>query len=295
MNDVKFGMMLLYPLPRPIQKVYGLSKRLEDLGFDSLWLPDHILAMTFPEFTPDTWSILGALSTKTEKIKLATGVTCPHRRHPAVLAQTAATIDHLSNGRFILGIGAGEGYNLDPFGIKWEKPVSKLIESIYVMRKLWKSDSSKKIDFNGEFYTLKDAYLEINPVQETIPIYIGANGPRTRRITGEIADGWIPTLESPETYKIHLEEIKTFAKKSNRNIDDIDRCLLISTAISEEEKDLPGKGENSIVGNVNEAIEKIDEFIKSGVRHFCFWNLGPDQKEVQKVYGEKIIPYFKDK
>jgi alkanesulfonate monooxygenase SsuD/methylene tetrahydromethanopterin reductase-like flavin-dependent oxidoreductase (luciferase family) len=293
MREIKFGMLLMYPLPRPIQRIYGLSKRIEELGFDSIWLADHLLFPGASGFTVEAWSILSIIAAKTERVKLVIGVTDPHRRHPALLAQTAATIDQLSNGRLILGIGAGEGMNLDPFGIEWERPVSKMVESINVMRKLWKSDESNKFDFDGEFYTLKKAYLDVEPIQEAIPIYIAANRPKTRRMTGEIGDGWIPILESPETYKKHLEEVKAGAKEANRDIGEIETCLEIYTAVSEKGR-VPGSPEFSIRGNVDEVIEKIDEFIKSGVRHFSLMNLGPNPKEVEQIYGKRIIPYFKE-
>jgi alkanesulfonate monooxygenase SsuD/methylene tetrahydromethanopterin reductase-like flavin-dependent oxidoreductase (luciferase family) len=293
MDGIKFGMMLMYPLPRPIQRIYGLSKRIEELGFDSIWLADHLLFPGASGFTVEAWSVLSAIAAKTEKVKLVIGVTDPHRRHPALLAQTAATIDQLSNGRLILGIGAGEGMNLNPFGIECGKPVSKMVESIDVMRRLWGSSESNKFDFNGDFYSLKKAYLDFKPIQEIIPIYMAANGPRTRRICGEIADGWIPIVESPETYKKHLEEVNTGAKEANRDMGEIETCLEIYTAVSEKGR-VPGSSEFSIGGNVDEVIERIDEFIKSGVRHFSLMNLGPNLKEVEQIYGRRIIPYFKE-
>ena len=349
-KNVKFGMMIAYPLPHPVQKIYRVGRRIEEVGFDSLWIADHILMLPVG-YTPDTWSILGALSVKTEKIKMGVGVSDVHRRHPAILAQTAATVDQLSNGRLILGLGPGEAMNLDPFSIDWKKkPVSKLVEFIDVMRRLWGSDPSNTIDYGGEFYTLKRACLDVKPIQMPIPIYIGANGPRTRRIAGEIADGWIPWNECPKTYEKHVREVEEGAKKASRSIKDIDTCLQIYTAISDDEEeieqlkvyplgtiasnieklleagykvDLPegvekdfgfkvliGEGEEkmmelaqyipedaaddfSIMGNVNEVIEKIDRFIRFGVKHFQLINIGPDAREVQKIYGEKIIPYFK--
>ena len=295
MEDVKFGIMVVYPLPNPIQRVYGLAKRIEELGFDSLWIPDHLLFPGASGFTLEAWSVLSAIAAKTDRVKLVTGVTCPHRRHPALLAQTAATVDLLSEGRLILGIGAGEGMNLNPFGIKWEKPVSRMVESIDVMRKLWESDESNKFDYDGEFYRLKKAYLDFKSAQGSIPVYIASNSPKTRRITGKIADGWIPIVESPQTYKEHLEDVKEGAKEAKRDIGEIEACLEIYTAVVEKGK-IPGSSDKfSIKGNVDEVIEKIDDFIKAGVRHFSLMNLGPRPKELEKIYGEKILPYFKGK
>ena len=295
MEDVKFGIMVVYPLPNPIQRVYGLVKRVEEFGFDSLWIPDHLLFPGASGFTVEPWSVLGAVASKTEKVKLITGVTDPHRRHPALLAQTAATVDLLSNGRLVLGIGAGEGMNLDPFGIEWNKPVSRMVESMDIMRKLWKSDESNKFNHEGEFFKLKKAYLDFKAIQDPIPIYIASNSPKTRKLTGKIGDGWIPIVESPETYKKHLEEVKEGAKEAKRDISEIDACLEIYTAVVEKGR-LPGSQDKySIRGNVDEVIEKIDKFIKAGVRHFSLMNMGPKPKEVERLYGEKIIPYFKGK
>jgi len=294
-RDVKFGINLMLPLPLPIQRIYGFAERIDKLGFDCIWMADHILWEP-DRFTPEVWSVLSAIAARTEKVRLGTCVSDPHRRHPAVFAQTTATLDHLSNGRVIIGLGAGEDMNLDPFGIEHRKPVAKMVEFIDVIRRLWKSDSSNTIDFNGEFYTLEKANLEIKPIQESIPIYIGANGPKTRKITGKIADGWIPTpfLEAPETYKEHLQDIKEGVKEANRSMDEIDTCLIIYTSISDREDIRERASEDfSIMGNVDEVIEKIDKFIKSGVKNFNLMNVGPDVKEVEKIYVERIIPYFK--
>jgi alkanesulfonate monooxygenase SsuD/methylene tetrahydromethanopterin reductase-like flavin-dependent oxidoreductase (luciferase family) len=278
-------------------------------------------------------------------------VTCPNKRHPAISAQTAATIDQMSNGRFIMGIGPGAAINLVPFGIEFKKPVSKMVEFIEVTRRLWKGG---KIDFNGEFYKLKNAFLQVKPVQETIPYYIAANGPRTRKITGRIADGWMPCVENPKTYEMHLKEIEEGAKDVRKDLKDFDASLQIYMAISDDEKEIerlkinargmifyfPSKlleaGYNlnlpegigldypimemladdegmekqkeviqcipeeavddfSLIGDVDDIIEKMNRFVRSGLKHFCLVGLDSNPKEVMKIYGEKIIPYFKEK
>jgi len=145
----------------PIEKGIHQIKRLEEIGYDSVWMADHLMGWT-PEsiWTPDlikaaafqkdphifheVYSILAVAAWATSKITLGTSVTETFRRHPAVLAQTLITQDNISKGRVILGIGAGEGENVIPYGIKWDKPVSRLEESIKIIKLLWESD--KKID-----------------------------------------------------------------------------------------------------------------------------------------------------
>jgi alkanesulfonate monooxygenase SsuD/methylene tetrahydromethanopterin reductase-like flavin-dependent oxidoreductase (luciferase family) len=232
-EDLKFSMLLPYPAPEPIERLFKLVERMQNYPIDSIWLPDHLLM--YPKgYCPDVWSVISALAVKTP-LRLGTGVTCPHRRHPAVFAQMAATIDHLSKGGLSVGIGAGEAMNLDPFGIEWRrKPVKKMVEFIEVCRLLW---SGERVSYEGEFYSLNNAYLQIKPNRK-IPFYIGANGKRTRFITGMIAEGWIPIGESPKTYAKNLEDVKEGAKEAGRNIEEIDKTLQIYTAIADKKEDL---------------------------------------------------------
>ncbi|AGK62110.1 Coenzyme F420-dependent N5,N10-methylene tetrahydromethanopterin reductase-related flavin-dependent oxidoreductase [Archaeoglobus sulfaticallidus PM70-1] len=340
---VKFSLLMPYPAPEPIERIFRLVERVEKYPFDSIWFPDHTLM--YPKgFCPDVWTVISALSTKT-KLRMGSAVTCPHRRHPSIFAQMIATIDHLSAG-ISVGIGAGESMNLDPFGIEWRKPVKKMREFIEVCRLLW---GGEKVDYDGEFFKLRGAYLQIRP-KRYIPIYIGANGRKTRELTGEIADGWIPICESPKTYKKNAEEVISSARKAKR--DKPEMALQIYTAISDREEDLnfvrmypvvmllgslkkireagydvdideigdefyfkeliPGESmENklyelipkipvevsndfSIMGNREECIEKIEAFIKAGVEHFILINIGPDPKETLRIYGEEIVPYFRE-
>ncbi len=158
----------------PFENGIKTVKRLEETGYASLWWADHLMGW-IPEsiWTPDiinvaayqktphfffeAYTTIAVAAWNTERVKLGTSVTETFRRHPAVLAQSFLTLDHLSKGRVILGIGAGEGENVIPYGIEWNKPVSRLEEAITIIKLLWKND--KKVDFDGNFWKLKDAIL----------------------------------------------------------------------------------------------------------------------------------------
>ncbi|MEM2970613.1 MAG: LLM class flavin-dependent oxidoreductase, partial [Candidatus Bathyarchaeia archaeon] len=113
----------------------------EKIGFDSYWMPDHLVATGVKRWEAlEAWSTLCALAVQTKRIKLASGVSDTYRHHPAVLAQMAATCDVLSNGRAILGIGIGEAMNLVPFGILHDKPVERTVEAIQIIRRLFVED-----------------------------------------------------------------------------------------------------------------------------------------------------------
>lgn len=345
-KNIRFGCYLPFPTATS-EKLIKVAEINEEAGFDSIWAPDHILFMP-PGIVPEAWTILTAAAMVTKKVLLGTCVTDPHRYHPAVLAQRIATVDQVSAGRVIFGLGAGEAMNLKPFGIDWAKPVSKLVESVTIMRKLWSGES---FSYEGKFWRLKDAFLQINPIQSKLPIYFAANSPRTLKLTGKMADGWVPNPMNPELYKKRLKLIEDGAKKAGRDIKEIDTAIYLYTSIADKaedaQKQLEGykplivtspqilieagyeveipeeisslsyaellpSGEKivkfarfeefipkeavidfSITGTLADCIEKIDEFVKAGVRHFILMNVGPNPRRVMEIYSKEIFPHFK--
>ena len=124
--------------------------------------------------------------------------------------------------------------NLEPFGIRWKNPVSKLIEAVTIMRKLW---AGGVLNYEGKFWKLRDAFLQINPVKGTVPIYFGANSPGTLRLTGEIADGWLSIPLSPKLYKERLKLVEEGAEKAGKSLDDIDTGVYLYTSVTEKTED----------------------------------------------------------
>ncbi|MFQ5999209.1 MAG: LLM class flavin-dependent oxidoreductase [Candidatus Bathyarchaeia archaeon] len=244
-EDVKFG----YQLPPSMTDlIFDTALYAEEKGFDSIFMADHLVGIGIKRFDFfEAWSILSALAVKTKRVKLGSCVTDPHRRHPAVLAQTVTTLDHLSNGRVILGIGSGEAMNLVPFDIKWDKPVSKLYEAVKIIKELW---TQPVVSFEGEFFNLKNAFVEPKPVQKPHPpIWIAGNSPRTIKMTAEIADGWIPTTPplTLDTYKENLRKILNWAEGYGRNPDAIEPAVFEYIVVAKDYDtareliELPGK------------------------------------------------------
>ncbi len=234
-HEVNIG--TLAPFLFPFDKSVKTAKRIEEIGYDSMWYPDHLMGFIpetiwTPDVTPlaffqrsphtfcDPFTLMAAHAAATSTILLGTSVTETIRRHPAVLAQTALTLDHISKGRFILGIGAGEIENIEPYGLDFTQPVSKLEENLKIIRLLW-SDPEKKKSFTGKFLSLTDAVISLEPYKEVYPpLWIGAMGPRMLHITGALADGWLPVglnlPDSCEWYKKSLCTIRESAKRAGR-------------------------------------------------------------------------------
>ncbi|MEM2691291.1 MAG: LLM class flavin-dependent oxidoreductase [Candidatus Bathyarchaeia archaeon] len=231
-DKVKFGCFLPVPAS-PAEKLLKIAQINEEAGFDSLWFPDHLLFIP-PGIVPEAWSMLAATAVLTKRASLGTCVSDPHRYNPAVLAQKVATVDQLSGGRAILGLGAGEAMNLDPFGINWDKPVSKLVEFVTAIRKLL---AGEILNFDGNFWKFKNAFLQITPVKGKVPIYFGANSQRTLELTGELADGWLSIPLPPKLYKQRLELIKKGAERAGRSLDEIDTGIYLYTSVAENAED----------------------------------------------------------
>ena len=202
--------------------------------YHSVWLPDHMVSfwpdsIWTPEFTDlataspsphrhlDGLAVAAAAAVLTETVPLATAVVDTVRRHPASLAQTALTLDHLSRGRFILGLGSGESENILPYGFDFARPVGRFEEALRVIRLLW--ESTGPVDFRGEFFTLHDARLDTEPYDGRYPpIWIGASGPRMLEITGRYADGWWPAgAWTPEHYSEMLAVVRGSAERAGRD------------------------------------------------------------------------------
>jgi phthiodiolone/phenolphthiodiolone dimycocerosates ketoreductase len=215
----------------------------EKSGFSSVWHNDHSVLCPAPpstekDLTPDVYVILSTIAAKTKKIMMGPGVSDPFRRHAFIIAQTIATLDYLSNGRALLGIGAGHPDLLSPFGIKVVHSMQRLREAVELMKILW---TKKEPDFSGKFYKLQfSAPLYPNLCSAIVqkphpPIYIGSlSGKKMREMTGEVAQGYFPYLCPPRLYSKWMEDIKRGAERGGRSFNDIDTCAFVNVALSDD-------------------------------------------------------------
>jgi len=229
-ENVKFG---ICPNLYPLELIYEMTAFAEKTGLDSVMMGNHLVAIGIKRREAlEAWTTLAAIASKTNRVKLGTCVTDSHRRHPAVLAQTVATLDIVSNGRVIFAVGPGEAMNLDPYGIPWDKPVSKMREMIEILKKLWTEQS---VNYEGEFFRLHEAILEPKPIQKPHPpIWVAGISPRTMRITAELADGWFPLLITPEQYKAGLKSIHQWADQVGRKSEKVEPALFLYTVVAED-------------------------------------------------------------
>src|SRR3954465_573605 len=193
----------------------AIVQEAERLGYDSVW--------TAEAYGSDAATILGWIAGQTTRIKIGAAIFQMPGRSPAMTAMTAATLDQLSDGRMLLGIGSSgpqvsEGWH----GVRFGKQLQRTREYVGVVRKAL---SRERVEFDGETVTLplpdgpgKALKLTISPVQERIPIYLAAIGPKNTALAGEIADGWIPTLLDPAHLSSLREHLDEGAARSGRSL-----------------------------------------------------------------------------
>jgi alkanesulfonate monooxygenase SsuD/methylene tetrahydromethanopterin reductase-like flavin-dependent oxidoreductase (luciferase family) len=195
---MKVGLVLIIAEHRELRRPYSYQKtrefalQAEQAGFDSLWLYDHLLYR--PEGEPtigiwECWTFLSALAEATHKVELGTLVACNSFRNPALLAKMAITLDEVSDGRLILGLGAGwNKAEYEAFGYPFDHRVSRFEEALQIIRPLLKDGY---VDFDGQYYQAHNC--EIRPIgrrSHRVPLMVGCEGKRMLRLTAKYADLW---------------------------------------------------------------------------------------------------------
>jgi len=290
----------------------------EKAGYDSIWMADHFVLGRYGEMF-EIWTLMSAFAALTERVELGTLVMCNLHRYPSVLAKMAATLDIASNGRLILGVGAGWNESeLKSYGIPFPPPgerVARMKEGIKIMKAMWRDD---KPTYKGKYYQIDDATCLPRPIKHGgPPVIVGAVGPRMLKAVAEVGDGWNlgddPTIDvykeklavvnqacselgrDPnsvmKTWDGHViigknqrefEELATSLKK-HKATDKIGTTQLIPSNIFED----------CIAGTPDACIEKIKRFAAIGVSHFSLWFLDYPHFEGIKLFAEQVIPAFR--
>lgn len=218
----------------PVDRIGPEAARAESKGYNALLYADHMMGW-FPDslwnarYTPavasrrsphdyvDPTCAVAIASAASSTLRLGFGVTDLLRWHPAVVARTALTLDHMTQGRFILGLGAGEAENLIPYGVANQSAVDALEEGLEIIRALWESEGP--VSLSGSRWGLSNAVLGMSPlVAGRLPaIWLAARGPRMRRLTARHADGWLPMFIGPKEFEDSRREILSLRNLHGRS------------------------------------------------------------------------------
>ncbi|MDQ3613411.1 MAG: LLM class flavin-dependent oxidoreductase [Chloroflexota bacterium] len=255
----------------------------EDLGWDSLWLPDHFVPTARPDGPMfEAWTLLAALATKTTKARLGVLVSSNTFRHPALLAKQAVTIDHISNGRMELGVGAGWfADEHEMFGLDFPKIgelVERYAEAIDLLDRYL---SGAQTTFEGEYYTLRSAYNRPAPVQKPrMPLMLGAHGPRMIDLVSRYADTW-NSRGTPEEMRERNQRMDEACIRNDRDPCAIKRSMLYVVAQMPEEQ--PWDSTDAFA-------DFVGRFTDAGVQEFIFQPPPPDRLDIVGEVAREILP-----
>jgi coenzyme F420-dependent oxidoreductase len=215
-------------LPRtedlPRQEIVEVVQQAEALGYDSVWVGES--------WGRDGFTWLAQLACHTSRIKLASGIATVYSRSPALIAQTVASLDEISAGRVILGLGTSGPIVIENWhGIPFDRPLRRTREYIEIIRLIL---SGERVNYQGDIFQLKGFRLPFVPVRAKIPIYVASLGPQNLRLTGELADGWLPIYLDAGHLRDFQRDLANGAEKAGRPLSAIDVAPYILSCVSED-------------------------------------------------------------
>ncbi|MBV9175221.1 MAG: LLM class flavin-dependent oxidoreductase [Chloroflexi bacterium] len=212
----------------PADMYARLADAAECAGFDQFWVSNDL-------FLRSVWVLLTSAAQATRRIRIGTCIVNPYTMHPAEIAMAAAALNELSNGRFLLGLSSGADDFLAWIGIRAERPVSAVAETMAALRRVWRGEREHP---TGQFAPLQhwsgDAYLRFQA--QSIPIYVGAMSPRMLRLIGSDADGGLPLLFPPEHFVEAMQHIGDGAARAGRALSNVDVAACIWCSISADRR-----------------------------------------------------------
>lgn len=234
----RIGMVLYHGIDTG-DELRNYARVAEEAGFDSLWVTERY-------FHEETFSLLGFLAAATTRIRLGLGVTNPYTRNPALLGMSAATLDRISGGRFLLGLGRSDKWMIEGrMGIPYERPLAHMKKTVAQLRQLL---AGERVSGAGVYWDLKAVRLAVTPAQERLPVYLAAIGPRALRLAGAVADGVLLNAYVPTAYvRYAVQEIADAAREAGRDPAAIDiACMLIVRLTDDPERMMPALKERMV-------------------------------------------------
>lgn len=210
----------------------ALAERAERLGFDSVWVGDSLTAR--PRHEPFT--LLAAVAARTRRLQMGTAVLLPALRNPVILAHSVATLDRISEGRFILGVGVATDVpsiraEFEAAGVPFEKRAGRMMEGLRLCRALW---SGEPVDWDGR-WTVQGATIGPTPHRPGgPPIWLGGRVPATIQRVGKFYDGWFPNTYQPAEFAGKLGEIRAIAREAGRDAEAIDAATYLTLATDDD-------------------------------------------------------------
>ena len=284
---------------------YGV--RMEQLGYESVWVWDHILLGVDPYFPIlDALSTLTAIAARTETIRLGTGILVLPARNPEVLAKQLSSIDQISNGRLTLGMASGwYKREFDAIGVPFNKRGNIMDQNLDILTRLWQEDS-----VTGSYppYELAEAVMSPKPVQKPRPpILIGGYVDRVLKRAGVVGDGWLTYYYTVEGFAKSWDKVRQFAEEAGKDPDTLRSINQLPIYIGKSRDDVKdlmqewlttewdfagwsdSTAASAVIGTVDDCIEQLQAHLDVGVQQITLVPYRFDREQIEQI-AEEIIP-----
>ena len=299
-----------YPEMPDIKALVEYGVRMEQLGFDSLWVWDHILLGVEPNFPIiDSLTLLTAIAARTTKIKLSTGILVLPLRNPVVLAKQLASMDQLSNGRLLMAMAAGwYKREFDAVGVPFEQRGNIMDENLDILKRFWTEDMVKG---DWTHHKIPAGVMHPKPVQKPRPpILIGGYVDRVLKRAGVAGDGWLTYFYRPESFAKSWAKVRDFAKEAGKDPDTLMNGSQLPIMIGKSRAAVEGQmmewlgkewdyaswsdstKDSAIIGTVDDCIAQLKEHIAAGVQKLIFVPYQYQMGQIE-IIAREIIPRLK--
>lgn len=298
-----------YPEMPNARELVEYGVRVEELGYDSVWVWDHILLGVDPNFPIiDSLTVLTSIAARTTRLKLGTGILVLPLRNPVELAKQLSSMDQLSEGRLVMGMASGwYKREFDAVGVPFDKRGKIMDENLEIMRRLWTEEM-----VTGEYmnHNISKAVMYPKPYQDNIPILIGGYVDRVLKRAATEGNGWLTYFYRAEDFKKSWDKIRNFATEAGKDPDTLMNASQLpirvgksKAAIQDEmmdwlnkEWDFPEHSdctrESAVMGSVDECVEQLRAHIEAGVQKIIFVPYKYEMEQVE-IIAKQIIPRLK--
>lgn len=305
-RPLRFGLGLPtgFPIERePNLAFLDLAERAEDLGYDSLWAGDHVV-FHVPRF--EIFTVLAAVAARTSRVTIGSAVLLLCLRNPVHVAQTVATIDHLSRGRFVLGVGVGGEHpkEFEVSGVPVRERGARTDEALDVLRRLW---TSERTSFAGRFHAFEDLPATLQPFRRPHPpIWIGGRSPAALRRAAEFGDGWFPGFVTAEGFRERSTRLDELCSARARNPRDVARALFLFACVDRDAARARAQAADflsrnyampfapferyTVAGGPAECAAAVLDFVRAGVEDLTVRFASRDPLRQLELWTDEVMP-----
>jgi probable F420-dependent oxidoreductase len=292
---VRFGI----EVPHRPELLGPVATRAEALGFDSVWIGDHV---AFHTPTLDSLAALSYVAALTQRVRIGPCVYLLALRHPTIAARQVASLDVISGGRVVFGVGVGGEFpkEFEACGIPHRERGARVDEAIAVCRALW---GPSPASFEGRFTRFSDVALEPKPVQPGgPPIWVGGRSDAALRRAARLGHGWVAYLVTPDRYRASMAKIETFAREAKRPLDPVrfEAAHVLFTVLDDDWERARAQAARHLGRQYNQpfddlarkycllgpparCVERLSEFVAAGVRTFVIYFTVPGERMLEQL------------